>query len=294
MDHQPIIEAAKSAGEIIKRYFGETLEIEGKTSPCDFRTKADLESEKIIIEALEKYYPGYSILSEERGFIDKNSEYRFVVDPLDGTNNFSVGLPNFTVSIALQKRVDSPKIQPQIQPRRLDLMVNQETIFGVIYQPITGQIFQAVKGKGAFCDGNKISVNAEKDFKNSSIAVSIGYASPREILETTMTDCYSMDCKRWMNNWSVAYDLCLLALGRIEAMIVCDAEIYDFAAGKLIAEEAGAMITGLTGKPVGDTDCRFMVTNGHIHQELLKLCKKIRGQLRGALVISSNQKQSSD
>lgn len=256
MDYEPIIQAAVKAGEMIKSYFGQSLELEGKSQPCDFRTKADLESEKIIIEALEKHYPSFNILSEEAGFIDKKSEYCFIVDPLDGTNNFVLGLPNFTISIALQK--------------------NQKTIFGVVYQPVTNQTFRAEKGKGASLDGHKIEVSKEDDFKNASIAVSIGYDSSRKILYGTQSDCYTAECKRWMNNWSVAYDLCMLALGRIEAIMNYDTEIYDFAAGKLIAEEAGALVTNYQGKTVDDQNSRFIATNGtSIHQHFLEIVRKI-------------------
>lgn len=256
MEYEPIVKTAVKAGQVLKRYFGESLEIEGKSQPSDFRTKADLESEKVIINELAKYYPLFSILAEENGFIKKNSEYCFIVDPLDGTNNFVLGIPNFTVSIALQK--------------------NGKTIFGVVYQPITNQIFQAERGKGAILDGHKIKVNAESDFKNASIAVSLGYAFPDKVLNTAQSLCFAKKCKRFMNNWSVAYDLCSLALGRIEVMINYNCEIHDFAAGKIIAEEAGAFVTDYQGKPADDQNCRFVATNGTgIHQKILKLVSQI-------------------
>jgi len=256
MDYEPIIGAAVKAGESIKHYFGQALELEGKSQPCDFRTKADLESEKIIIEALEKHYPSFNILAEESGFTDKKSEYCFIVDPLDGTNNFVLGIPNFTVSIALQK--------------------NQKTIFGVVYQPVTNQIFRAEKGKGALLDGHKIEVNKEDDFRNASVAVSVGYAFSDEILNIIQSRCFALKCKRFMNNWSVAYDLCLLALGRIEVEMNYNCEIYDYAAGRLIAEEAGALVTDYQGGSVDDQNSRFIATNGtSIHQQFLEIVGKI-------------------
>ena len=99
--YKNIIKAAVAGGKITKKYFGKVLELEGKTRPSDFRTKADLESEKAIIKILEKSFPTYNIISEEAGEINKNSEYTFEIDPLDGTNNFVLGIPYFSIGIGL-------------------------------------------------------------------------------------------------------------------------------------------------------------------------------------------------
>lgn len=254
-DYEKIIEAAHAGGKIVKKYFGVALEKDEKSTAADFRTKADLESEKAILEILEKNFPDYSIHSEETGFIDKESEYCFFVDPLDGTNNFSIGIPNFTVSIAL--------------------FYQDEVIFGVIYQPILNETFWAEKDGGAYRDSEKIRVNDEADLRQTTIGHACGYIhDAKELLGIQERLREGAKIKRWLENWSVAYDFCLLAMGRIEAAIERDNDIYDFAAGRIIAREAGATITDFSGKPDTDKNTIFLATNGRIHNELLGIIKK--------------------
>jgi myo-inositol-1(or 4)-monophosphatase len=129
-EYKEVIRAAKTGGEVVRKYFGKSLKLEGKTIPADFRTKADLESEKVIIKILSKSFPKYNIFSEEIGEIDKNSEYTFHVDPLDGTNNFALGIPYSSVSIGLTR--------------------GDEIIFGVVYNPMLDNLYYAEKGRGSF------------------------------------------------------------------------------------------------------------------------------------------------
>ena len=154
-EYDEIIKAAKAGGEVARKYFGKILSIEGKSMPCDFRTKADLESEKAILKILSKKFPKYNIFSEEDGKTDKNSEYTFVIDPLDGTNNFVLGVPYFSTSIALMK--------------------GDEVIFGVIYNPVINNMYYAEKGKGSYLNGRKIHVSKEANLKNSSISLVVNY-----------------------------------------------------------------------------------------------------------------------
>jgi len=252
-DYKEIINAAKIGGEVNKKYFGKILEIEGKSMPCDFRTKADLESEKAIINILERKFPKYNIFSEEIGKINKNSEYTFVIDPLDGTNNFVLGVPYFSTSIALMK--------------------GQEVIFGAIYNPIVGNIYYAEKGKGAYLNGKKIRVNSESDLKKSSVSIVVNYNfSVKNYMKIT-GKLHDKGTKRALTFWSVALDYCLLASGKIEALILHKVPLYDFAAGKIIAREAGALITDFKGNIVNNDNLDiFLTTNGtKLHKEILKL-----------------------
>src|SRR3989338_4878503 len=111
-EKQIIIAAAKAGGKIVKKYFGKIQSVEEKSCAWDFRTEADVKSEEVIIKILTSEFPTYNILSEECGLIDNESEYTFYIDPLDGTNNFFIGIPNFSVLIALAK--------------------GRETLFGVV------------------------------------------------------------------------------------------------------------------------------------------------------------------
>ncbi|MFZ1719755.1 MAG: inositol monophosphatase [Candidatus Moraniibacteriota bacterium] len=252
---EDIITAAEKGGAVVKKYFGMILELEIKSSASDFRTQADLESEQIVLSILSEKFPDYNIRSEETGFIERKSEYTFVVDPLDGTNNFVLGIPNFSVSIGLFK--------------------GDECIAGVIHAPFLNQTYLAEQGKGAFCNEKKISVSKETLLKNSTIAYTRGYASSLQFeidllekLGTVNTGRY----KRYLTNWSPAFDYCLLASGKIESIINDDNELYDYAAGKIIAREAGAIITDFSGMHQNDKKTsRFMASNSQeVHDAILR------------------------
>lgn len=254
-DLQKIIEAVKTGGEVLKKYFGASLELTQKTSAADFRTKADLESEAAILANLTADFPEYNIVAEEKGSINKNSEYTFYIDPLDGTNNFVLTIANFSISISLCK--------------------GDEIIMGVIYNPIIDTIYYAEKGKGAFVDGTPLRVNTEADLKNSTICYSRAYATSHRTETEVMNQLYDKGAKRVMSNWSVAFDFCMLASGRTEAIISSGLELYDWTAGKLIAREAGAKITNFDGTPeTSDKNPSFVVSNGTgIHEEILSVLK---------------------
>lgn len=255
-EYNEIIKAAKAGGAVLKEYFGKVLEIEGKTIPADFRTKADLESEQAVLEILSKAFPKYNIISEEAGEINKNSEYTFYVDPLDGTNNFVLGIPFFSVSIGLIK--------------------GNDIIFGAVYNPILDNLYCAEKGKGAFLNDKEITVNKESDIENSSVSLVFSFECPKEYEPAIFEKLFTKSVKRVLLNWSMALDLCLLAAGKMEAMVVKELHLWDFAAGKLIAKEAGALFTDFSGEvEKDDTKKTFLVTNGtKIHKEILEILNK--------------------
>ncbi len=254
--YNEIIRAAKAGGEVVKKYFGKSLKIEEKSMPCDFRTEADLKSEKAIISILKKAYPEYNILSEESGEENNGSEYTLVIDPLDGTNNFSLGIPYFSISIGLVK--------------------NEELLFGAVYNPVLDNLYCAQKGKGAYLNGKKISVNKESDIKKSSVSMVISYNGSEEKAENVAIDLYEKkDVKRVLTNWSVILDLCLLASGKIEAIIISEIPLHDFVSGKLIAKEAGALVTNFDNSLENkETNNKFLISNGtKVHKEVVEVLK---------------------
>ena len=256
--YEPIIEAAKKGGKVLKKYFGEVLEIEEKLMVGDFRTKADQESEEIILQILEQHYPDYNFLGEETGFHDKNSEYTFIVDPLDGTNNFSLGIPHFSVTISLLK--------------------NNEVIFAVIHHPIINRTYHAQKGDGAYLDNKQIKISNESDIKKATITYTCSYKLSVENCTKSFLNNLTFDTgiKRAMNNWCPTLDFCMLASGKIEAIVNNDCEIYDFIGGKFIAMEAGAKVTSLEGGlEENDKNSKFIISNGTvIHDNLLDIVKR--------------------
>lgn len=245
-----IIEAAVEGGKIVRKYFGEFLELEEKSGAANFRTIADTESEAKILEILSKEYPEYEVFSEEAGHNGKKSDYKFVIDPLDGTNNFSLGIPNFSVSIALMK--------------------GKETIFGVVYQPILEETTWAEKGQGSWRGDQRLQVSSENFLGRSTIHYACGYHTNTDLGPAFRSSVGHSAVKRWMEDWSVAADLCSVAKGKTEAMINFDCELYDFAAGKLIALEAGAIITDFSGRETDDLCNHYLVSNCEkIHSEIL-------------------------
>lgn len=241
-DLKILIKAAHAGGKVLLKYFGKGLKPIEKSTVSDFQTEADLKSEKSILAILKKEFPKYNIFSEEEGKIEKDSEYTFVIDPLDGTNNFVLGIPNFSVSIAL--------------------FYKNEAIVGVVYQPILDQTYYAIKGKGAFINGKKIKVNNVISPKKITIAYGCGYTTKRDYLAKIMHTLVNSDHKRIITNWSIACDYCLLACGRIESVVSDGIELYDYGAGKLIAKEVGAQVVDFTGKKEIDySNDSFVISN---------------------------------
>lgn len=254
--YNEIIRAAKAGGEVAKKYFGKVLKIEGKSIPADFRTRADLESEKAIFKVLKKAFPKYNIISEEAGEIQNGSEYTFIIDPLDGTNNFVLGIPYFSTAIGLVK--------------------GDEIIFGVVYNSILDNLYFAEKEKGAYLNGKKIKINKTSDIKQTTVSVVVTYYE--EVARDMMfgKKLYEKDVKRVLFNWSVLLDFCLMASGKTEALIIKDLPLHDFIPGKIIAKEAGAYITDFDGnQEKSEKNSRFLISNGtKIHQELLEILKQ--------------------
>jgi myo-inositol-1(or 4)-monophosphatase len=257
MSHEPIdieaiISAAKAGGEILRTYFGQVLEITQKSNLADVRTKADLESEAAVIAALTTSFPTYNIFSEESGVIHRNSEYTFIIDPLDGTNNFVLGIPIFSVSIGL--------------------MHHDTIIAGVIYLPLVDQTYYAQKGEGAFLNGNPIHVSTVTDLNNLTITHACNYHTTFESLSQLFKTLFAIEHKRVISQWCPTFDFCLLASGKADCMINEGTELYDFSAGKLIALEAGAYITTFTNEaPVNDRETVFIMSNGAptVHDHLI-------------------------
>jgi len=250
-----IIRAARKGGKILRRYFGESLETSIKSSVSDLTTKADTESEEEILQVLKSEFPDYNIWSEEVGRVDNESQYTFVVDPLDGTSNFVAGIPTFSVSIALQRR--------------------DTTLLGVVYSPFLESAFYGQRGFGSFFEGVQLQVSGEKEMTHSIFATSAGYKTERDFETQMGNKLTKAGAKRVINEWSTAYCLCLLASGRLEGVISNGAEFYDFAAGKLIAAEAGAIITDLQGESEKvDTNNLFVLgCTREIHDKLLNLTR---------------------
>lgn len=249
---EEVIKATRAGGKVVKQYFGEVLQTEQKSSAGDVRTKADTESEQAILAVLRQAFPTINIHAEESGYLDNHSDYTLVIDPLDGTNNFVLGIPDFALSIGLLK--------------------GDNAILGVIYNPILEQIYSAEKGKGAFLNGKKLHVNDEHDITRATVSYTSGYSTAREYSDDIVRKLRELGIKRLVDHWAPAYDYCLLASGRIEAVISKEGDLEDYVAAKVIVSEAGGKITGFDGAPTSAKSADFLVTNGStIHSRVLEI-----------------------
>ncbi|MFA6520244.1 MAG: inositol monophosphatase [Candidatus Paceibacterota bacterium] len=258
-DKDNLIKAAHAGGRVLRKYFGKTLNPIEKSTMWDFQTEADLGSEKAILKILKKEFPKYNIHAEEEGKTDNRADYTIVIDPLDGTNNFVLGIPNFSVSIAILDK--------------------KGAVAGVVYHPILNQTYYAERGQGAYLNSKKIKVNKIVDPLKMTIAYNCGYTTSREKIIARFKNLMLSDHKRILFGWSPAYDYCLLASGKIESVMTDGGtEIYDFGAGKLIALEAGAVLTDLNGKNEKSyLNSNFLLSNNKvIHNYVLKVYKSAK------------------
>ena len=251
-DLKKVIMAAQAGGKILKKYFGTRLKIEIKSSPADFRTRADVESERAVLAVLKKHFPTYNVMAEESGLADHHSAYQFYVDPLDGSNNYILGLPYFSVGLAL--------------------LYKQTGVLAVCYDPIRNNTYYAKVGKGAYLNGRRITVSKVNKMAVATLAYNASYLTPRREFRNFFQHFYQYKFKRMMTNWSVGLDYCLLASGKIDAVINCGSELYDYLPGKIMALEAGGKITDFSGRQEKDfCQQRFLASNGTaLHEQLLR------------------------
>ena len=248
------IEAAKEAGEILKEYFETSLEKRLKDDNS-IVTVADEKAEARIIEILKRAYPDHGFLGEEFGEQNSQAEYVWVIDPLDGTNNFVNGIPIFGASIGLVK--------------------NNTPILGVIYNPVTNSMFWAQQGKGAFWNGNRIHVSEqEADTAMITIGTSSKPKDKKLVRDYFTRSAQYVKSVRYLG--SAVLELAYLARGGTEGFISVGTKKWDYAAGTLLVLEAGGTITDFHGDPWDLNKNYFIASNGIAHEQLLALIKSIQ------------------
>ncbi|WP_440771533.1 inositol monophosphatase family protein [Natronorubrum sp. DTA28] len=242
-------EAAKAAGEPLRELHGQVESIDVKTDKSDIVTEADHQADRIITTVVRNEFPDHAIFSEEgarqRG---EDSDYTWVIDPLDGTGNFAHGNPNYSISVALVE--------------------DGEPVMGVVYVPETDELFSGIAGKGAWRDGDPIETT-DRDQLDESMLIS-GYDP-----DGTFLSHFYQASRGVRRLGSAALNLCYLASGSADAVWEHDTYPWDIAAGLVIAREAGATLTDQTGDPYEfdfDTDDRtpLLGSNGSLHPALLE------------------------
>ena len=244
--------AAREAGRILLDHYGQVQARE--KGPGDLVTDADSASQRLIAAALATAFPDHTLLAEEDDVVaDPGNPWRWVVDPLDGTVNFAHGFPFWSVSIALEHA--------------------GQLVVGVVYNPLTGEMFAASRGAGATLDGAPLRVSATDSLASALISTGFPTAfaadSPRQLalLDRLATGTHSV-----RRTGSAALNLAHVAAGHFEVFYATSIRSWDVAAGVVLVTEAGGKVSALDGGP-HDLDLGgLLATNGHVHAETVAAC----------------------
>jgi myo-inositol-1(or 4)-monophosphatase len=256
----PMRELAREAGAMLLSYFGK-VEIEYK-GDVDLVTEADRSSEKLIVSRIRKLWPNHDLVGEEGSSTETGSDFRWYIDPLDGTTNFAHGYPVFCVSIALEYK--------------------GERIAGVIYDPSRDEMFAAEKGGGARLNDSAIRVSKTKRLAESLL--STGFPSHKRHKNPNIHFYHqiTLRCHGVRRAGSAALDLCCVACGRYDAFWEFNLNSWDTAAGVLLLQEAGGKVTDFTNGPFQLDSREVLATNSILHEELLAEFKQIlEGRVEG-------------
>jgi myo-inositol-1(or 4)-monophosphatase len=251
-------EIAREAGALLMHYFHQHLKIEYK-GDADLVTAADRAAEKLIRERILALWPGHDVLGGEQGLSDQGSDYRWYVDPLDGTTNFAHGYPVFCVSMGLEYQA----------PAQRSLGQRASRIAAVIYDPTRDELFTAEQGRGARLNGEPIHVSKTATLKESLLAT--GFPSHKRHKNPNIYFYHQITLHTHgvRRAGSAALDLCNVASGRFDGFWEFNLNPWDTAAGVLILEEAGGKVTRFDGSPFELNSRETLASNGLLHEALL-------------------------
>jgi len=242
--------AVRAGANELRSFFNEKFTISNKEGINNLVTEADHAAEKAILDVIKKDFPGHYILSEEAGEIIQDSNYKWIIDPIDGTVNFAHGIPLCCVSIALEHE--------------------GEIILGAVFNPNMDELYFAEKGNGALLNEKKISVSEQTEVIRACLVTGFPYTyldmpnGPLQVFERLIRK--GIPVRRL---GSAAIDLCWVAAGRFDGFYEHKLEAWDSAAGYLIVEEAGGRVTDFKGNKFSPYQPHVLATNGKIHDEML-------------------------
>ncbi len=251
MYKETLIEAIHAGAKEIKRFFDGKFTIGHKEGINNLVTQADFASEKAIMDVIRKAFPNDGIVSEESPEIKTESEYKWIIDPIDGTINFANGIPLCCVSIGIEHK--------------------DEMYMGAVYNPLMNEFFFAEKGKGAYLNDKPIRVTKRDEVIHSCLVTGFPYTyihdsnGPLQVFARLITR--GIPVRRL---GSAAIDLCWVAAGRFDGFYEHQLHAWDSAAGFLIVEEAGGKVTNMRGEKYSPYEFGIVATNGLIHEELLR------------------------
>ena len=246
--------AARKAARPLLRDFGELENLQiSKKGPADFVTHADSRTERILIEELSKARPGYGFLAEETGAQEgKDRSHRFVIDPIDGTTNFMHGVPHFAISIGLERE--------------------GQLVAGLIFNPVSDDLFFAEKGHGAFLNNKRLRVAGRKEMAPSLFATGLPFLGreghERALAETGRVLAISSGIRRL---GAASLDMAYVAAGRFDGFWERGLKFWDVAAGIVLVREAGGMVSDLNGRTEKLDGGTILCANEYLQPQLLKL-----------------------
>ena len=247
--------AKEAVVAVLKRFGKDGVHYMKSEHSWDVVTKADLISEKIIMSRIRKAYPDHGIISEESGNFNEGAEYVWIIDPIDGTLNFSRGVPLFGVMICL--------------------MHKGEVVLSVIDLPAAHELFFAKKGGGAYCNGKRIRCSQKRTLNQSFGAGSARLDGRAAVFLEKLIRTARNQNIQYASFFSMAVNACYVACGRRDWAVPLAGMVWDFAPAYLILKESGCTVTDIQGKPWALHKSEMLAANPHLHKELLKLTKDI-------------------
>lgn len=242
-------QAVREAGVLIMAHFRGEKRIEYKDK-THIVTDVDLVAEKVMMALLREEFPSFGIIAEESENIAGDSPYAWIIDPLDGTRNYAYGIPHFCISLALAQ--------------------GDEVLLGIIYDPLREEFFRAEKGRGALVNDSPISLSEKATVQGSLVGFDMGYEADtgRQVLAVASALWPGIESVRIMG--SAALGLAYVACGRLDIYLHLSLFPWDIAAGILLVEEVGGVITELDAKPISLSSKRIIATNKAIHEDFMR------------------------
>ena len=243
--------AADEAGKILKALFGRVENI-SKKGEIDIVTEADIQSEEAVIDIIRNEFPQDSILSEEAGEDKHGPERVWIIDPLDGTTNFAHGFPFFGVSIALE--------------------VKNKVVLGIVFNPVMGELFEAVRGDGAYLSGKPIYVSNIKSLNDALLGTGFPYSIHEDSKDVIiLLQGMIVKAQGIRRAGAAAIDLCYVAAGRLDGFWEQGLKPWDTAAGSLILQEAGGQAGDFSGGPYSPYQETIIAGNPSVYRAMLEV-----------------------
>jgi myo-inositol-1(or 4)-monophosphatase len=245
------VAAAYQGGAVLRGLWGRVVQVRHK-GLADLVTEADTGSERAVLAVIRAAFPSHAVLAEESGALAGDPDCTWIIDPLDGTTNFTHGLPYFGVSIAFAWQ--------------------QEVVLGIVLDPLGGDLYLAQRGRGATCNGRRLGVSTTRQVAQSLLVTGFAYdfRSNAVPVWARFNRCL-MAAQGVRRLGAASLDLCRVACGQFDGYWEENLKPWDTAAGMLIAREAGAVVSDFAGRPFTVEQREILATNGAIHSAMLDL-----------------------